>query len=58
MSGATEGPVSGAAIRTFLFADLRGYTRFTRDRGDEAASVLARRFAAVVRDVVPGFGGE
>jgi peptide/nickel transport system substrate-binding protein len=41
-----------------LIADVRGYTRFTQDRGDEAASVLAARFAHVVRDVVPGYEGE
>jgi len=48
----------GTDIRTFLFADLRGYTRFTQDHGDAAASALAGRFAEVVRDVVPAFEGE
>jgi ABC-type transport system substrate-binding protein/class 3 adenylate cyclase len=45
-------------VRTFLIADVRGYTRFTQERGDEAASVLAARFAHVVRDVVPEYDGE
>jgi peptide/nickel transport system substrate-binding protein len=41
-----------AEVRTFLIADVRGYTRFTQTRGDEAAAALAGRFAAVVADVV------
>jgi class 3 adenylate cyclase len=28
-------------IRTFLIADVRGYTLFTQERGDEAAAKLA-----------------
>jgi adenylate cyclase len=50
--------VSGADIRTFLFADMRGYTQFTQDQGDDAASALAGRFADLVREAVPEFEGE
>ena len=50
--------VSGADIRTFLFADMRGYTRFTQEHGDEAASALAGRFADLVKEEVPEFEGE
>ena len=39
-------------VRTFLIADVRGYTRFTQTRGDEAAARLAGRFATVVQAVV------
>jgi class 3 adenylate cyclase len=39
-------------VRTFLIADIRGYTRFTEEHGDEAAALLARRFAAVTREGV------
>src|SRR3954454_21881798 len=39
-------------VRTFLIADVRGYTRFTQTRGDEAAAQLAGRFATVVQAVV------
>ena len=46
------------ALRTFLIADLRGYTRFSDEQGDEAASQLARTFAAIVREAVPPQGGE
>ncbi len=45
-------------LRTFLIADVRGYTRFTREHGDEAASGLAAWFAEIVRDTVPAFSGE
>ena len=34
--------------RTFLFADVRGYTAYTREHGDEAGAALARRFAELV----------
>jgi class 3 adenylate cyclase len=57
-SGEAPLPVSGADIRTFLFADMRGYTRFTQELGDDAASALAARFADLVRDTVPELGGE
>jgi class 3 adenylate cyclase len=40
------------AIQVFLIADVRGYTHFTLERGDEAAARLTRRFAMLVREVV------
>jgi class 3 adenylate cyclase/tetratricopeptide (TPR) repeat protein len=43
---------------TFLFADVRSYTRFTAERGDEVAARLATKFAAVARDEVAARGGE
>jgi class 3 adenylate cyclase len=49
---------SGSAIRTFLIADVRGYTVFTAERGDEAAAELAARFAQVARASVEARGGE
>jgi class 3 adenylate cyclase/WD40 repeat protein len=48
----------GSAIRTFLIADVRGYTRFTATEGDEAASRLALRFAEVCAEGVEAWGGE
>ena len=47
-----------AAIRTFLIADIRGYTRFTAQHGDEAASRLAGRFAQVAAEGIEAWGGE
>jgi len=48
----------GSALRTFLIADVRGYTRFTHERGDEGAAELAVRFAALARRGITGRGGE
>lgn len=45
-------------VRTFLIADVRGYTRFTLERGDEEAARLAEVFARVTREVVAAHGGE
>jgi class 3 adenylate cyclase len=44
-------------IRTFLIADMRGYTRFTQERGDEAAAKLAAKFADIARKAVEARGG-
>ncbi|MGN6474791.1 MAG: ABC transporter substrate-binding protein, partial [Mycobacteriales bacterium] len=41
-----------AELRTFLIADVRGYTSFTQRYGDERAAKLAGKFARVARDVV------
>jgi WD40 repeat protein/class 3 adenylate cyclase len=45
-------------VRTFLIADIRGYSRFSRERGDAAAAALAKRFADHARDAVEARGGE
>jgi class 3 adenylate cyclase len=45
-------------VRTFLLADVRGYTRYTAEHGDDAASALARRLSGLVGSTVPAFGGE
>src|SRR5579884_1700172 len=54
-SRTTDVPVE---LRTFLFADIRGYTRFTQEQGDDAASRLVAKFAALVRSVVESRGGR
>jgi len=46
------------SVRTFLIADMRGYTRYSDEHGDEAASTLARRFAAIAGGAVTAQGGE
>jgi class 3 adenylate cyclase len=51
----TEGDTD---VRTFLIADVRGYTRFTEEYGDEAAARLAAKFADVVQDGVEARGGQ
>ena len=57
LPGRTEG-TQDVHIRTFLIADVRGYTLFTQERGDEAATKLAARFASVTREVVEEHGGS
>jgi ABC-type transport system substrate-binding protein/class 3 adenylate cyclase/streptogramin lyase len=49
---AIPGASSEAELRTFLIADIRGYTTYTREHGDEAAAALAGRFAELVAEVV------
>jgi YVTN family beta-propeller protein len=49
---------AGAVVRTFLIADVRGYTSFTHTHGDERAGKLAERFAALAREGVAAMGGE
>jgi ABC-type oligopeptide transport system substrate-binding subunit/class 3 adenylate cyclase len=41
----------GASLRTFLIADVRGYTTYTREHGDERAAELASNFARIVEQV-------
>ena len=49
---------TAGGIKTFLVADVRGYTAFTQNRGDEAAASLATRFAELVRARVEDGGGS
>jgi YVTN family beta-propeller protein len=56
LPGRTEG-TEDVQIRTFLIADVRGYTLFTQERGDEAAAKLAAKFADIAREGVEGRDG-
>lgn len=47
-----------SGVHTFLIADIRGYSRFTENFGDEAAAELSRAFAEVVREIVETHEGE
>src|SRR5512145_2716236 len=69
MIGAMREPASGSGTggiapdselveRAFLIADVRGYTRFTRERGDAEAARLAKRFAELARDSVEARSGR
>jgi class 3 adenylate cyclase len=49
---------SGGSVRTFLIADVRGYTNYTQTFGDVAAADLTRRFAEVAATTVTAYGGE
>ena len=54
----TAASTGGSAIRTFLIADVRGYTAFTQQHGDEAAGRLAASFAEIAQEGVEACGGE
>ena len=51
-------PSAVPVVRTFLIADVRGYTRFTQEHGDEAAAALASSFAEIVGRVVAEYDGD
>src|SRR5438309_878057 len=53
-----EASATSAQVRTFLIADVRGYTRFTLKHGDEAAARLATRFAELSRAAVAKWDGR
>ena len=55
---ATEQLAGSQGVQTFLIADVRGYTRFTQENGDEAGARLAARFAAVVREEIESRNGS
>lgn len=46
------------AVLTFLFADIRGYTRFTNELGDEAGSRLSAKHAQVTTEGIEVYGGR
>jgi class 3 adenylate cyclase len=46
-----------APVRTFLIADIRGYTRFTQEYGDEASARLAAKFSDLVQEGAQLRGG-
>ncbi len=50
-------PRTTPRVRTFLIADVRGYTIFTNQRGDEAAAKLAAKFADLATETIAGRGG-
>jgi class 3 adenylate cyclase len=50
--------IQPSEVRTFLIADLRGYTRFTAEHGDEAAASLVTRFAEIIATAVTARGGR
>ena len=50
--GEIERETGVAQLRTFMIADVRGYTRYTQQHGDEAAARLASAFAELVKTTV------
>jgi ABC-type transport system substrate-binding protein/class 3 adenylate cyclase len=54
----TERGSDEGQVNTFLIADVRGYTLFSQEHGDEAAGRLAARFAEVTAQVIGARGGS
>jgi DNA-binding NarL/FixJ family response regulator/class 3 adenylate cyclase len=50
-------PESRRAVKTFLIADVRGYTLFTTNHGDEAAASLVESFATRTERVIAATEG-
>ena len=48
----------GPALHTFVFADIRGYTAYMREHGDEEGARVAQRLAAAVEQLAPEHGGS
>jgi class 3 adenylate cyclase/transcriptional regulator with XRE-family HTH domain len=57
VAAASSLPPATLPVQTFLIGDMRGYTHFTLEHGDEAAARLAARFAVLAREVVAAHGG-
>ncbi len=53
-----EGGAAAPVERAFLIADVRGYTRFTREHGDAESARLVIRFADLARDAMAARGGR
>jgi adenylate cyclase len=51
----TEQPI---APKTFLIADVRGYTRYSEEHGNEAAAALVEQFGRLTREVVASANGS
>jgi class 3 adenylate cyclase/tetratricopeptide (TPR) repeat protein len=56
-SGGAGSP-SATSVHTFVIADVRGYTQFTLDQEDDAAALLATRFAGIVEALVDAWDGQ
>lgn len=53
----TEQATADPVVLAFMIADIRGYSRFSREHGDIAAAALAKRFADLAREAVEARGG-
>lgn len=57
MTPSASSEIGEPALHIFLIADVRGYTTFTQQRGDEAGARLAMRFATLARASLEAAGG-
>ena len=51
-------PSVGATLRVFLFADIRGFTRYTEEHGAAAAAALVEELVGLARRVAHDWHGE
>jgi class 3 adenylate cyclase len=51
-------PERTSGVRTFLIADIRGYSRYTEECGDEAAARLSKKFARIAADEGEEYGSD
>ncbi len=58
MGQRTQDQPTSASVRSFLVADIRGYTAFTAERGDEDASRLAARFGEIMGEAAEAWAGH
>ena len=56
-SGELGKSTAPATFGAFLIADVRGYSTFTRERGNAASAMLAKLFADLARDAVEARSG-
>jgi DNA-binding NarL/FixJ family response regulator/class 3 adenylate cyclase len=49
--------VRGTGLKTFLIADVRGYSLFTAERGDQASAALVESFSRLTKEVVAAWEG-
>jgi class 3 adenylate cyclase/ABC-type transport system substrate-binding protein/streptogramin lyase len=56
--GEVDAPPPRTVTHAFLIADLRGYTRYTQQHGDEAAALLSERFIRLATAQVDGHDGR
>ena len=48
----------GTGLKAFLIADVRGYSLFTAEQGDQAAAALVESFARMTKEVVAAWQGS
>jgi len=48
----------GSAVQTFLFVDIRGYTRFIVEQGDSAGLRLVQKFGSLARGSIEAHHGK
>src|SRR5947209_1620101 len=58
MTQDTPPQTAWSTLLIFLIVDVRGYSTFTYEQGDEAAARLADRFADIAKAVVTEFNGS